>query len=61
MKSLKKKGGKSFLVHTEEQRNQLLVGMKARATRHQFNKRNCEIFIIKKRWDTNVHVIDYQI
>ena len=60
-KSQKSKGGKSFLVHTEEQRNQLLVGMKARATRHQFNKRNCEIFIIKERWDTNVHVIDYQI
>ena len=39
MKSLKKVRGKIFLNNTEEQRNQLLVGMKARATR-------CKIFII---------------
>ena len=62
MESLKKsKKKKRFLGHTEEQKNQLLVGMKARATRHQFNKRNCEIFINKIRWDTNVHILEYQI
>ena len=32
MKSLKKVRGKIFLNNTKEQRNQLLVGMKARAT-----------------------------
>ena len=26
----------------------------------QFNKRNCEIFIIKIRLGTNIHIIDYQ-
>ena len=36
MKSLKKVRGKIFLNSTEEQRNQLLVGMKARATRKIF-------------------------
>ena len=25
-----------------------------------FFKRNCEIFIIKIQWDTNIHIIDYQ-
>ena len=61
MKSLKKVSGKRVFDHTEEQRNQLLVGMEARATRHQFNKIICEIFINKIRWDTNVHIIEYQI
>ena len=47
MKSLKKsKEKKDFSTKLKNKKNQLLVGMKARATRHQFNKRNCEIFII---------------
>ena len=62
MKSLKKsKEKKDFSTKLKNKKNQLLVGMKARATRHQFNKRNCEIFINKIRWDTNVHIIEYQI
>ena len=61
MKSLKKSKEKKGFSTKLKNKNQLLVGMKARATRHQFNKRNCEIFINKIRWDTNVHIIEYQI
>ena len=61
MKSLKKSKEKKGFSTTLKNKNQLLVGMKARATRHQFNKRNCEIFINKIRWDTNVHIKEYQI
>ena len=54
MKSLKKVRGKILLNNTEEQRNQLLVGMKARATR-------CKIFIIWVQWVSNLHIMDYQM
>ena len=53
MKSLKKVRGKIFLNNTKEQRNQLLVGMKARATG--------KIFIIYVQWVTNLHIMDYQM
>ena len=62
MKSLKKsKEKKGFSTTLKNKKKQLLVGTKARATPYQFNKINCEIFIIKIRWDTNVHIVEYQI
>ena len=54
MKSLKKVRGKKISQHHWRTKKQILVGMKARVTR-------CKIFIISVQWDTNLHIMDYQL
>ena len=59
-KSQKSKGKKVFFATLKNKETNFWLLRRREQPRHQFNKRNCEIFIIKIQWDTNVHIIDYQ-